>query len=92
MAKRMTEEQWRTVDELRRYWGAICDCDIVPIDTDEFKDRAERLGFIRWRIATKRDVADNIFAAELGIEVGGGLWELTAKGRKALEERPAVAV
>lgn len=89
MAKRMTEEQWRTIDEIRRYWGAICDCDVVPIDTDEFKDRAERLGFLRWRAATKRDVEATPFAADLGIEVGGMIWELTAKGRKALEPQTA---
>lgn len=85
MAKRMTEEQWRTIDELRRYWSAICDCDVVPIDTDEFKDRAERLGLIRWRSVTRRDLDATPFAAELGIEAGGMIYALTAKGRKALE-------
>lgn len=85
MTKRMTKEEWRTIDELRRYWSAICDCDEVPIDTDEFKERAERLGLIRWRSVTRRDVDATPFAWELGIEVGGMMYELTAKGRDALE-------
>lgn len=89
MPKRMTEEQWRTIDELRRYWSAICDCDVVPIDTDEFKDRAERLGYLRWRAATQRDVDQTPFASEVGIVRGDMLWDLTAKGRKALKKQTA---
>lgn len=89
MPRRMTEEYWRTVNDLRMYWGAICDCDLVPIDTDEFKDRAERLGLLRWRKATQRDVDAIAFAAELGIEVGGMLWELTAKGARELAAKAA---
>lgn len=89
MTRRMTEEYWRTVNELRMYWGAICDCDVVPIDTDEFMDRAERLGLLRCRKATRRDVDDIAFAAELGIDVGGMLWELTAKGSRELAAKVA---
>lgn len=89
---RYTEAEWRTIDDMRRYWNAICDCDVVPIDTDDLKERMEAIGLVRWRKATKRDVQDIHFAADLGIEVGGMIWELTAKGRKLMEKADARTV
>lgn len=82
---RYTEAEWRAIDDMRRHWNDLCDCDVIPIDSDDLKERLEEHGLIRWRKATRRDVEQNTFAAELGIEVGGMLWELTAKGRKLME-------
>jgi hypothetical protein len=89
MAKKMTEVEWRTLDELRKYWDAMCMCDHVPIDTDDFKERLERYGYMRWRTVTRRDLAAMSFADELGFELGGLMCELTAKGRAAFETEPA---
>lgn len=79
---RYTEDEWRTIDDMRRYWSAMCDCDVVPIDTDDLKDRMEKMRLLRWRTATRRDVDATPFASDLGIEAGGSICELTAKGRK----------
>lgn len=81
---RYTEAEWRTIDDLRRYWNEMCDCDVIAIDTDDFKDRLEKMGLMRWRTATRRDVEATPFAAELGIEAGRPLCELTSKGRKLM--------
>lgn len=81
---RYTEAEWRTIDDMRRYWNAMCDCDIVPIDTDDLKERMEKMGLARWRKATRSDVEANPFAAELGIVAGAMIHELTAKGRKLI--------
>ena len=35
---RYTEAEWRTIDDMRRYWNAMCDCDVVPIDTDDLTE------------------------------------------------------
>lgn len=82
---RYTEREWRLIDEFRRYWGPLCDCDIIPIDSDEFRDHLEKAGYIKWRAVRKSDIEDTSFAYELGIEMGGHLWELTKKGRAILE-------
>ena len=70
-------------EELRKHWHDFCDCDPFPTRED-FPERMEAAGLIRLRPVTRRDVAEDPFAAERGIELGGSLWELTAKGRKAM--------
>lgn len=82
---RYTEAEWRTIDDMRRYWNAMCDCDVVPIDTDDLKERMEAMGLMRWRVATRRDVDATPFASELGIEAGRLICSLTTKGRKLME-------
>lgn len=85
--RRFTEAEWRARDDLRKNWHTFCDCDAFE-GRDTFPERMEAAGFIRTRAVTKRDVADDYFAAERGIELGGMLWELTAKGRKVLSQEP----
>lgn len=85
MPKKMTEVEWRTQDDLRKYWNAMCDCDLVPIDTDDFKERLERFGYMRWRATTKRDLDQISFAEERGIRLGELMCELTPKGHAAFE-------
>lgn len=85
MSELLTEEEWRARDDLRKYWGAFCDADIIPIERDDFTDRLEKFDLVTWRKVTKRDVDATPFAYELGLEVGGMCWDLTAKGRKVLE-------
>lgn len=78
--KRYTESEWRTIDDLRKNWGKFCDCD--PFDgSADFAERMEAAGFIRLRRVTRDDL-EQAFASELGIERGGSVWDLTAKGRK----------
>lgn len=28
----LTEDEWRTRDDLRKHWHAFCDADAIPID------------------------------------------------------------
>lgn len=65
--------------ELRAYWQAFCDADPCP---DDFQDRMEAAGLIALDSVTDDDL-DDPFAAERGIEPGGQVWRLTAKGRAA---------
>jgi hypothetical protein len=78
----MTYDQWCLINDLR-WWDAWCDCDCIPIDSDDFRERLEAAGYIRPKTLTKHDVAEKAFASELGWEVGATIWELTAKGREA---------
>jgi hypothetical protein len=82
----LTEEEWKARDDLRKYWGAFCDADIIPIDGDDFTDRLEKFGLVTWRQVTKRDLEATVFAYELGLEVGGMCWDLTPKGRAVLDK------
>jgi hypothetical protein len=86
---RMTESEWRTLDDFRRYWHAFAQCDLIPIDGDDFTDRLEAAGYIEMAKVTKRVLAETSFADELGFELGGNYWRLTKKGFAALEaDRP----
>lgn len=89
MPEKLTEDEWKARDDLRKYWSAFCDADVIPIDRDSFTDRLEKFGLVTWRKVTKRDVESTPFAYELGLEVGGMCWDLTAKGRKVLETQNA---
>lgn len=82
--EKLTEAEWQARDDLRRYWSAFCDADVIPIDTDDFTERLEKFGLVTWREVTRRDVESTPFAADLGLEVGGMCFDLTAKGRKVL--------
>ena len=84
--RRYTEAEWRAIDDLRKHWGSFCDCDPFEGAAD-FSERMEAAGFIRLRSVTRDDL-EQAFAAELGIERGGMVWDLTAKGRKALAHLP----
>ncbi len=82
MPKRMTEEEWLDLQSLRKHYNTWCDCD--PFEgADTFQERMEARGYIKMRRATRADLEDP-FAYERGIEPGGNVWDLTAKGRKAL--------
>jgi len=80
----LTEKQWRTLDDFRNHWHAFSQCDLIPIDSDEFTSRLEAEGYIEMATVTKRVLAETSFAAELGFELGGTYWKLTDKGHAAL--------
>jgi hypothetical protein len=80
--KRYTEAEWRAIDDLRKNWASFCDADPFHGAAD-FAERMEAAGFIRLRRVTRADL-EQAFAADLGIERGGCVWDLTAKGRRAL--------
>ena len=77
---RLTESEWRLRDELRKYWSAFCDADIVPGD---FIDRMEEAGFAQLRPVTRDDLMSS-YAEDRGILKGGMVWDLTPKGRAIL--------
>lgn len=82
--RKMTETQWRDLDDLRKHWGAFCDAD--PFDgSDTFSDRMEAAGYIEL-VAVDDDALDSGFAIERGIEHGGLMWTLTPAGRRALSK------
>ena len=66
---------------LREYWNVFCTCDFAG-DSDTFVERMEAAGYIELVPVTRAIVNDEPFAAELGIEMGGECWQLTAKGRE----------
>ena len=78
--RRLTEKQWQAISDLREHWHAYCDADYRDLD---FIDRMEAAGFVRLRSVRKADLEES-FAAERGIELGGMIYELTAKGRREL--------
>lgn len=81
---KLTETEWRNVDDLRRNWSSFCDCDQFD-GSDTFADRMEAAGLIELDSVTERDL-ESAFAAERGIEPGGMVWRLTPGGRAALEK------
>lgn len=83
MGEKMTEAQWQARHDLRQHWHAFCDCDPFP-GREDFAERMDAAGLIGLRSVTKRDLEEDPFAAERGIEKGGLLWDLTAAGRRAL--------
>lgn len=80
---KMTEAEWRDVEDLRKHWGDFCQCD--PFDgSDTFADRMEASGFINL-VPVTAEALESAFASELGIERGGTMWQLTDAGRAALK-------
>ncbi len=69
--------------ELRKYWNAFCDADPHP---EGFIERMEKAGFATIRAVRAEDLEES-FAAERGIEPGGMVWVLTAKGRQVMAEK-----
>jgi hypothetical protein len=67
--------------KLRLFWHDFTQCDWWH---DDFEHEMEATGFIKWTTATKRDVDDTSFAAELGVIAGQPIWKLTKKGRAVL--------
>lgn len=80
--KRRTEQQWRDLDNLRKHWSMWCDRDAFE-GSDTFIDDMEAAGYAHTRPVTRADLAKP-FAFDRGIEKGSVLWELTKKGRTAL--------
>ena len=80
--RKLTEQQWRDLDDLRRLWSVFCDADPVPID---FIERMERAGYSRLRRVRKSDLEES-FAAERGIEKGGALGGLAVQ--RGMEHLP----
>lgn len=80
---RLTEAEWRDRESLRRHWDDFCDADPVP---EDFIDRMDDAGFVTLRKVTRDDL-NTSFAAELGIEKGGWVWELTDLGRQVLDRK-----
>lgn len=76
------------VDELRRYWGMFCDCcrESIP---DDFIERMEAAGLVTCRPVEQDDIDATLFAADLGIEIGGMIWVLTEAGEVAHASPPA---
>jgi len=81
--RQIAYEQMTPEQKLCAYWHDRCDADPVP---PEFDQDMEAAGLIAFRAVTKRNVEESSFATELGIELGGYLWELTDAGRAALSE------
>lgn len=67
---------------LREHWHDFTTCDFAG-DKEEFVERMEKAGFIELVPVTKEILDDETFADELGLEIGGDCWALTAKGRAA---------
>ena len=81
---RLTELEWRTIDDLRKHWAAFCDADVFD-GSDTFTERMEGAGYIEL-VPVDDDALEDPFAYERGIEPGGSMWELTKKGRAALAQ------
>lgn len=78
----MTEQQWRDLDDLRKWWNTFCDADLGP--PEDFIERMDAAGYAMLKTVTRKALAGMSFAAERGIELGGEMWVLTAKGHKAM--------
>lgn len=84
------EEVEKAKADLKANWHTFCDAD--PFDgRDTFPERMEDAGLIRCVPVSRAALAES-FAAERGIEKGGMMWELTAKGRRALTPDPSLEV
>ena len=82
---KLTESEWRNVDDLRKHWADFCDC--TPFDgSDTFPERMEAAGYIEL-VPVDDEALQSSFADELGIEPGGMMWVLTDAGRRALAEQ-----
>lgn len=68
-------------DTFADQWNAFCDGEPVAPD---FIENAEAAGLAELGAVKRADLEDS-FAAERGIELGGSVWHLTAKGRARYE-------
>lgn len=68
-----------TSDNFAVLWDAFSDADkhLLP---DDFEEQAEAAGLIEC-VPVTPDALEDAFAAERGIEPGGMMWQLTAKGK-----------
>lgn len=74
-------------EELRAHWDDFCDCDCFPT-YDGFVERMEVAGLVEWRRVDDDDLEQS-FADEKGIEPGGMIYDLTAKGLAVYLDRSA---
>jgi hypothetical protein len=81
---KLTEAQWRTVDDFRKHWPTFCDAGSFD-GSDTFSERMEAAGYIEL-VPVDDDALEKAFAAERGIEPGGMMWSPTEAGRRALEQ------
>jgi len=67
-------------DDFPALWNAACDVDkhLLPVD---FEEQAEAAGLIEL-VPVDREALESAFAWDRGIEPGGSMWRLTAKGRE----------
>lgn len=80
MVEKLTEQEWRDREDLRLHWYDFARCDYYEAD---FAERMEAAGLVYLR-AVDDDDLEQFFADELGIELGGMVWDLTPAGRALL--------
>lgn len=79
---KMTEAEWRNLEDLRKHWNDYCDSD--PFEgSDTFIERMEQQGYAEL-VPVTEEALNESFAAERGIEPGGVMWQLTDAGRAAI--------
>lgn len=81
---RLTEAEWRNLDDFRKHWNTFCDADQFD-GSDTFPERMESAGYIEL-VPVDDDALEEPFACERGIERGGIMWALTDLGRAALAQ------
>jgi len=87
---KLTEQEWRTLEEFRRDWPAFCDADTVAPD---FVDRMEAAGYVEaeWlntKQAKRVVEEDGFWEAKYGSELPSMIYVLTDAGRAALSSLP----
>lgn len=81
---KLTEAEWRLVEEFRRDWPRFCDADTVAPD---FEDRMEAAGYIELVPASGTEMEDDMFWAEkFGPDKPTLVWSITEAGRLVLRE------
>lgn len=83
--RRLTEAEWRTLDEFRKHWDSFCDADYFK-GAHDFSERMEAAGLVEL-VPVDDDALNDAFAEERGIVSGGMMWVLTEAGRLALREQ-----
>lgn len=85
--RKLTEAEWRELEEFRRDWARFCDADPVAAD---FEDRMEAAGYIELQWLDEGEAqatvdADPFWADKFGDQMPTSVYVLTPAGRKALE-------
>ena len=83
---KLTELEWRTLEEFRRDWPRFCDADPVAPDFDE---RMEAAGYIELQGLSSKEAkrvvnSDGFWAAKYGCDLPTSIWVLTPAGIEAL--------
>lgn len=80
---KLTEQEWRELDEFRRDWYRFCDADPVAVD---FTERMEAAGYIELAPATGDEMdGDPFWAQKWGPDKPSHVWKLTPAGRAAIK-------